>query len=129
MGVVRDALTKVINPAAYAAVKSAAFALGGDVPWQMGQGFGSSLGMWPFLMPSTRLDYTQEAGDPSQNSIIMSCCLWIMRTFPEAPIRVIDVSTPGEEDEIPRHPMVRLIERPNAYYNGTLLWQASTLSW
>jgi len=69
----------------------------------------------------------REVGDPRSNSAVEAVIGWIARNFPEAPIEVLQVD--GEElTAIPLHPMVRLIEKPNPYYSGQLLWLMTILS-
>lgn len=89
---------------------------------------GSPWAMWPRLMPSSRIDYATEAGDLTANAIIMACVQWIGRTFPEAPIRVMQRGK-THDVAIPGHPLTGLLARPNDYYNGLLLWQATLLSY
>lgn len=98
---------------------------GGDIPFSYGAWGGAS--PWPFLMPSTRLDYKAEAGDLTQNAIIMACVQWIGRTFPEAPLRVMRAKG-ATADAVPDHALTRLLAQPNPYYNGLLLWQATLAS-
>jgi HK97 family phage portal protein len=84
-------------------------------------GFG---GPFPWLTPSSRIDYLTEAGDLTQNAIIMACLHWIGRTFPEAPIRVVVDQATGPAKVVPRHPLTRLLAQPNPYYNGLLMQSA-----
>lgn len=88
----------------------------------------SPWGIWPRLLPSTRIDYATEAGDLIQNSIVMACCQWIGRTFPEAPARVMRRGTPRAAP-VPDHPLTLLLEQPNTFYNGLCLWQATLTSY
>lgn len=55
----------------------------------------------------------------------MSVVFWFARVFPEAPIKVSKKSPDGPK-EILNHPMVELLEFPNAFYSGELLWRATT---
>lgn len=80
--------------------------------------------VWRF-MPRTRFDYAREIGDGMSSSLIMAPILWMARTFPEAPIQVLD----GEDVEVERHPMVQLLRRPNKFYSGITLWMATLISW
>lgn len=66
------------------------------------------------------LDYSS-VGDGSGSSIAQACILWIARTFPEAPVQVLDL----DGEAIKPHPMVALINRPNPFYSGLLLWMAT----
>jgi len=73
----------------------------------------------------TRFDYRAEVGDGSRNSIVVACVLWIARTFPEAPIRVCAINADDEDTPLPNHPLKMLLDTPNAYYPGELLWAAT----
>lgn len=73
----------------------------------------------------SRLDYAAAVGDGSQNAIIMACVLWICRTFPEAPLRVAARQSDGTWQAAPDHPLINLLERPNPFYSGPLLWNAT----
>lgn len=67
------------------------------------------------------------AVDPEVASVVMAPLLWMMRTFPEAPLtidRKIDSEWEMQED----HPMAILLRRPNEYCSGDLLMQATVLS-
>jgi len=80
---------------------------------------------WQFLLPRTRFDYGKEVGDGTGNSIVVACVNWIARTFPEAPVTVLDEGPDGQLIRVPRHPFPRLVERPNPHYPGALLWYAT----
>ena len=90
-------------------------------------GRGGQYGLWPSLTPSSNFDYQTQAGDPTQNAIVMATLLWIMRAFPEAPIRIMK-RTPGGDAEVINHSVTRLISQPNPFYSGLLLWQATVVS-
>jgi HK97 family phage portal protein len=49
----------------------------------------------------------------------------VARTFPEAPLRVQRRARDGALTPIPEHPLAALVARPNPYYAGPLLWQAT----
>lgn len=87
-----------------------------------------SRGGWGLWAPGSRLDEEEQAGDLWANSAVMACLGWIQRTFPEARLQVL-AEEGGKRQEVPRHALPRLLRRPNSYYSGTALWQASVLSW
>jgi HK97 family phage portal protein len=82
---------------------------------------------WPFLLPSTHINYQQEAGDVSQNAIVAACLQWVARTFPEAPIRHMRRKG-DEEQQIDDSPLIQLLAQPNEYYSGLMLWAATLWS-
>jgi HK97 family phage portal protein len=95
----------------WAAFKAAATAMTftGSAPWA------------PLFLGRTNFDYRKHVRDGRHNSIVISCLNWVMRTFPEAPLEVLDL----DEEEIVGHEMVSLIETPNDFYSGETLWQAT----
>jgi len=90
--------------------------LGDNSGWY---GYGGSYG--------TTVDYATEAGDLSQNAIIMTCVQSIMRAFPEAPMKVMRQGKNGSE-EVVGHKLTQLLKKPNEYFSGRLLWQATVYS-
>src|SRR5690349_13856342 len=80
-------------------------------------------GGWPRLMPSSdRFDYETKAGSPEKNSIVMDTVQWIMRAAPGAPLTVRQQTIKKIK---PNHRLASLIRRPNAFYGGELLMQAT----
>jgi HK97 family phage portal protein len=87
--------------------------------------FGGQARYWWSQVPRSQYDYAREVGDGSRNSIVAACVLWICRTFPEAPVRVSTVNAAGEDSPIDNHPLKLLLDTPNPYYPGELLWSAT----
>jgi HK97 family phage portal protein len=87
---------------------------------------------WALLLNRTRFDYRAEVGDPSTNSIVGAVVGWIVRNFPEAPVRIVKEGT-TEVAYLPAATgpgaMLRLLERPNRYYSGVLQWMATLVDW
>lgn len=77
---------------------------------------------------STRLNYANAIGDGRGNAIVQAVIQWECRAFPEAPIRVMR-QVDDEKEAVVNHPMVRLLQRPNPYYSGVLLWMATLADW
>lgn len=82
------------------------------------------LSLWG-LMPRTQYDYEKEAGSGRQSAIIMACVRWVERTFPEAPIILQRQVEDGEWEMQKEHPVLDLLESPNAFYDGLLLQSAT----
>jgi HK97 family phage portal protein len=83
-----------------------------------------------YLLGRTRIDYAAEVGDPTRNSIVVAVVGWIARNFPEAPVRVARVAANGTREYVPMADtgagaMLKLLERPNAFFSGVLLWMAT----
>lgn len=67
-------------------------------------------------------------GDGSGSSIVMSVVGWIMRNFPEAPVRVRQRGPKREleeTDDVGAIAFLDLLESPNGWYSGVLLWMAT----
>lgn len=82
-----------------------------------------------YLLGGTKLDYASMVGDPTRNSIVVSVVGWIARNFPEAPVRVARLLPDGTRAYVPRGmtgagAMLRLLERPNHWMSGVLMWMA-----
>jgi HK97 family phage portal protein len=84
-----------------------------------------SAGWWPMFLPRTKFDYAGEIGDGSRSNLVVACINWIARTFPEAPVILVQENADGSREVIPRHAMPQKIERPNPFYSGVLLWMAT----
>lgn len=75
----------------------------------------------------SRRDYSTVRG--TDNSIVVATLLWIMRSFPGAPLMLKETKKDGTTEQHHLHPMLNLIENPNPYYSGILLWMATLLSY
>lgn len=89
---------------------------------------GQARSWWSVLLPRTRFDYAREV-DESSSSILQAVTNWIARTFPEAPVVVMDEKPDGTREKIVGHGIPRLIEKPNPFYSGVLLWMATVADW
>jgi HK97 family phage portal protein len=76
------------------------------------------------LLPGTLTDWERLAGDVTENGVVAICLGWIADNIVEPALRV-------ERDEVPvkAHPLVRLLEQPNPYYDGDALWAATAASY
>ncbi len=74
---------------------------------------------------ATRYDYAAAVGDGRQSALIMACVRWAMRTFPEAPLRVLSKTGGGDLDPLPDHALAQLLARPNPAYSGLHLIAAT----
>ena len=62
-------------------------------------------------------------------NVVMAPVMWIMRTFPDAVARVERHEGDSKWTFVDRHDVARLIRKPNDWYNGDALWQATVLSY
>jgi HK97 family phage portal protein len=92
--------------------------------------FASMGGAWSMLLLNrSQSEYAKYVGDGRGNSAVMACVQWICRTFPEAPIQVLQRQGDGKETPVPDHPMTALLAAPNPYYSGELLLRATLADW
>lgn len=84
---------------------------------------------WGTALPGSRYDYLAAVGDGTGSSTVMAPLLWILRTFPEAPPALYRRGDDGQEETILDHPVLRLLQRPNPYYSGHILWMATLADW
>jgi HK97 family phage portal protein len=75
-------------------------------------------------LPTSRFDFRGMVGDGSGSSIVAACLRFLTTTFPEAPLQVVRLESDGGRTVLPAHPLVLLLERPNAAYSGPILWAA-----
>lgn len=84
--------------------------------------------LYSWVVQRDSINYALDVGDGRGNSIVVACVGWVQRVFPEAPVEVLDMT--GQQPEpILNHEMVKLINRPNPFYSGELLWQATLADW
>ncbi len=130
------AATAIIATAAGTAIAGpiVGFTAGASVmaaPFAMRWSSSSSSSLFRFL-GGTRLDYATMVGDPTKNSIVVAVVGWIARNFPEAPVRVARILPGDVREYVPRGQtgagaMLRLLERPNRWFSGVLLWTATII--
>lgn len=83
----------------------------------------SRWGGWTALsLGATDYNYRRVVGSGQSNSAVMAVVKWVARTFPEAPLLMRQRQRDGTLDVVDDHPLVALLERPNAYYSGLDLW-------
>lgn len=75
-----------------------------------------------FLQPSGDVG---SVGDGRGSSIVAASLNWIARTFPEAPLTVSGVDGEGQLEKVRRHLLTDLVNRPNPYFTGRVLWMAT----
>ena len=90
-------------------------------------GVGSYTQLLPFL--KDKIDYVNEVGDGTNSDVVMAPVQWMMRTFPEAPIRMRTYDKDGEEEMIVDHKLLDLLSNPNESYPSETLWASTILSY
>jgi HK97 family phage portal protein len=77
------------------------------------------------LLKRTRYDYRKEVGDCLDSSVVTAPVMWIARALPEAVLEVTKPDNDGNHQPVADHPMLALIQRPNAFYGDIALWMAT----
>ena len=86
-----------------------------------------ALGM--LLLPRTRYDYARDVGDGLGSSVVVAPVLWAARAFPEAPLVLWRRLPDGELERVGEHPLLDVVEYPNPFYSGPLLWMATVVDY
>ena len=97
-----------------------------------GGSWGSHGSGWNWAMgffSNSRINYTAEAGELVQSSLVMAAVNWLGRVLPEAPLQVMEADRDGKEKPVIGHPAIALLKRPNSFYSGATLWKTFALSW
>lgn len=81
------------------------------------------------LLPGTRLDFKQKAGDVWKNSVVSICLFWWGLSFPEAKFCVKTVKQDGTEEPNHTHALSLLVRKPNPFSGPRKLWFATLISY
>ena len=79
-------------------------------------------------LPRTRYPYRRDVGEGLDSGVVMAPINWILRNFTEAEL-VMQRKGRGMWEPMESHPLVDLVERPNEFYDGDLLWKATCVSY
>ena len=82
-----------------------------------------------FWLPGSRRDYQSSVGDGTGSSTVTAPLFWVARTFPEAPPALWEKLDNGQEQQVRDHRILRLLEKPNAFFTGVELWMATVLDY
>lgn len=80
-----------------------------------------------FKLGSSNVDYLSKVGDGTGSSTVTAPVYWAARTFPEAPPAIWQELDDGQEERVLRHDMLTLLQRPNRFYTGMILWMATVI--
>jgi HK97 family phage portal protein len=82
-----------------------------------------------FTFAGSHVDYLSKVGDGTGSSTVTAPLFWVMRTFPEAPPALWQQLENGQEEHVREHPLLRLLQKPNEFYTGVILWMSTVLDW
>lgn len=93
--------------------------------------FGRGSALRIFFQPGSSRDYHSAVGDGTGSSTVMAPIQWAARTFPEAPIALARLDDAGQEEQILTRDsgFLKLMRRPNPFYSGPILLQATLIDW
>lgn len=80
-----------------------------------------------FNLQGTKFDYAREVGDAQEASVVMAPVFWIARNSIQAQPEVLRIDR-EEPERVAGHDMLKLLERPNPFYNGKMLQMATLIS-
>lgn len=78
-------------------------------------------------LPGTSLDYEKLVGDMWQNSAVQACLNWLVVSLPDAKPCVFE-TVDNKPVRVDTHPLNELLQNPNQYYDGSVLWSGTLLS-
>lgn len=79
-------------------------------------------------LPRTTYSYRRDVGDGLNSNVVMAPVNWILRNFTEAELRM-QRRTKGMWEPLEDHAVVELVDEPNPFYDGDLLWKATLVSY
>jgi len=92
--------------------------------------FSRSASSWLMGLRSIgRNEMTRSVGDGLEHNVLMSPIMWAGRMFPEGRLCVRVEQDDGEAKTDRGHDMVRLVRKPNPFYDGDALWMATLVSY
>ena len=74
------------------------------------------------------INFRSQVGDGSGSDIVTSIIGWLQKTFNASPPMLQRMNAEGMLDRVRRHPLLDLLDDPNPYYGGSLLWDGTILS-
>ncbi|MFO0887525.1 MAG: phage portal protein [Isosphaeraceae bacterium] len=83
---------------------------------------------WGWLdghLPGSSLDYEAEAGPPWLNPTVAACLGWYCDELPQSRFTVQQIEADGSIVPVWTHPLTKLIQKPNPFWTGEQLWQAT----
>lgn len=107
-------------------------AIGRGLPIYASEGTAAG-GTWRLALPSAQVDYDREAGDRWDNGVVSICVGAMCRAWSEAGFVVQKAETAAGGKRVWKdetaHPLLDLLDAPNSWYGGSVLWAGTLLSW
>lgn len=80
------------------------------------------------VLSGSDFDYAAKAGDPADNSAVAACLRVLCDNFPQPLLQVERKDGKGQWQAVEDHPLTRLFDHPNDYYDHYDLWSAVVMS-
>lgn len=93
------------------------------------QGLGGGGYNWRLLLPGSQYDYEAAAGDLWRNSAVACCLRWIRVNYPEPVLEVVRKLPDGKDEVVTNSEVVKLLHRPNPFYDRWTFSAACVLSY
>jgi hypothetical protein len=88
--------------------------------------YGGARNYW---LPGSRVNYHAQVGDGTGSSTVTAPLFWIDADVPGGAAALWHKLDDGQEEQVLDHELLRLLERPNEYYTGVILWMATVIDW
>jgi len=76
---------------------------------------------------NSQINYEAKAGQVYTNNIVASGIAFLSKLFAEAPL-IIEAKTGDKWEPLGDHTLVSIIDQPNPWYDGSVLWMGTLLS-
>lgn len=100
------------------------------IPFQNWSGGLGNLSQWQDFFDNLglnwqgeRINYARDIGDLANTQLMASAIRWVAKNVNDARLYVGSKDSSGKVSEIQDHPMIMLLNTPNDYYSGTVLWK------
>ncbi len=80
-------------------------------------------------IPGTKHDYSKDVGSGLGSNVAMLPIQWVMRSFPEAPVKLDKIKSNNQTERVLKHPFLDILKKPNPYYNYEIMIMGTMLSY
>lgn len=97
-------------------------------------GYGSGQNNWLVefingLYSGSNINFAAKAGDLTKASLVMAIYNYLSNVLSEPPLQIMEADGDSKEKPIADHPAIKLLKKPNDFYDGQSLWDAFALEW
>lgn len=92
--------------------------------------FGRTSGGWRnWANRVGEVDYASSVGDGRGNSIVRAALNWMAKKLPNGVLSMRRILANGDKEDVPTHPFLTLLRRPNDFYSGSTMLKAAHADW